>query len=60
MGEGEVEIVTEDTYITGDYVEWRLERQELVVSGNVVLRQGEDELTGDYLLYNPSKGRANF
>lgn len=60
VGEGEVEIVTEDTYITGDYVEWRLERQELVVSGNVVLRQGEDELTGDYLLYNPSKGEGEF
>ena len=48
VGEGEVQIEAGDTFITGDYVEWRLQTEELWYR-SVVLRQGENELTGSTL-----------
>lgn len=60
VGEGNVQIETEDIFISGDYVEWHIEREELLVTGNVVFRQGEDELVGEALTYNVAHGRGEF
>ena len=60
VGEGEVQIEAGDTFITGDYVEWRLQTEELLVSGSVVLRQGENELTGEHLVYSVAQGVGEF
>ena len=60
VGEGDVQIATEDTLITGDYVEWSIDTGELVVSGNVVLKQGENELAGEYLFYSVNRGEGEF
>lgn len=60
VAEGEVQIEAEDTLISGDYVEWRLDRNELVVSGNVRLRQEKNELAGDYLVYDVTQDVGEF
>ena len=60
IGEGDVVIEAEDVQIAGDYVEWRAATEELIVSGNVVFRQGDNELTGETLIYNLAQNHGEF
>ncbi|NLM39336.1 MAG: LPS-assembly protein LptD [Firmicutes bacterium] len=60
IGEGDVVIEAEDVQIAGDYVEWRAATEELIVSGSVVFRQGDNELTGETLIYNLAQNHGEF
>lgn len=60
VGEGDVVIEAEDVRIAGDYVEWRAATEELVVSGNVIFQQGDNELTGEVLIYNLAQNQGEF
>lgn len=56
---GTVYFVTPDQSMRGDRAVYTLSNGELVVTGNVILNQGKNVLTGGRLVYNVNTDAAN-
>lgn len=55
---GAVSYITPEETARGDRGEYRIETDEIVLTGNVTLVRGRDTLTGDRLIVEPSAGRS--
>ncbi len=58
VAEGAVSYITAEETARGDRGEYRIETDEIVLTGNVTLVRGRDTLTGDQLIVEPSAGRS--
>ncbi|MBI2914311.1 MAG: hypothetical protein HYY08_00145 [Firmicutes bacterium] len=60
VGKGNVEVSFDDTTVLADYVKLDLEKREVYLEGNVVLRRQKQELRGKAVLYNLDTREGEF
>lgn len=56
--EGNIYYVTEDQTIKGDHLVYTKDNNTMIISGDVILTQGQNVLTGNRMVYNESTGES--
>lgn len=57
---GQVSVAVDDILLHGDTLLWDMDKQEMLIEGNVVLQQADTTVYGTKLLYNVETGQGEF